>query len=247
MTIDHNQTISILPLGAWEQHGPHLPLQTDTIIASELAARLAKDAHAVKLNILPTEEIGYSIEHLDFGGSKSLNYAEAISRWLDIIEQQVKTGVRKILLLNAHGGNSPLLSIVATEARVKWNVLVVVTHWTRFGLPKHLSKTIDASIDIHAGEIETSIMLAIAPDLVYMKTAENYPSKQSEYLEKFTWLSAYGRHPFGWKMNDLNTDGVTGYVTRSSAEKGEQMLDHAIQGLTELLQDMIQFDVTQLK
>lgn len=107
MNTEPDQSITVLPLGAWEQHGPHLPLQTDTIIASEFAARLEKHAFAVNINILPTEPIGYSVEHMDFEGSRSLSYDEAISKWLSIIEEQVNLGHRKILLLNAHGGNSP--------------------------------------------------------------------------------------------------------------------------------------------
>ncbi|MEP4475428.1 MAG: creatininase family protein, partial [Lentilitoribacter sp.] len=127
MNNEPSQSITVLPLGAWEQHGPHLPMQTDTIIASEFASRLKKHIFPAKINVLPTEPIGYSVEHLDFDGSKSLSYDEAISNWLTIIKEQVQKGHRKILLLNAHGGNSPLLTIVATEARVRWNVLVVVT------------------------------------------------------------------------------------------------------------------------
>ena len=247
MKTEPDQSITVLPLGAWEQHGPHLPLQTDTIIASEFAARLEKHAFAVNINILPTEPIGYSVEHMNFEGSKSLSYDEAISKWLSIIEEQVNLGRRKILLLNAHGGNSPLLTIVATEARVKWNVLVVVTHWTRFGLPEHLQSTIDKSIDIHAGDIETSIMLAIAPDLVDRKKAQDYPSQQSEYIGKFKHLRAYGQHAFGWKMSDLNENGVVGFATRAKPEKGHQILDHAFKGICELVEDMVAFDMNDLK
>lgn len=247
MNNELNQTITVLPLGAWEQHGPHLPLQTDAIIASEFASRLEKHAFPVKINVLPTEPIGYSVEHLDFNGSKSLSYDEAISKWLKIIKVQVQKGHRKILLLNAHGGNSPLLTIVATEARVRWNVLVVVTHWTRFGLPEHLQSTTDKSIDIHAGDIETSIMLAIAPDLVDMKKAHDYGSRQSEYIKNFKHLRAYGQHSFGWKMKDLNEHGVVGFVTRAKAEKGHQIIDHAFSGICELIEDMIAFDISELK
>ena len=244
MNTEPDQSITVLPLGAWEQHGPHLPLQTDTIIASEFAARLEKHAFAVNINILPTEPIGYSVEHMDFEGSRSLSYDEAISKWLSIIEEQVNLGHRKILLLNAHGGNS---TIVATEARVKWNALVVVTHWTRFGLPEHLRSTIDKSIDIHAGDIETSIMLAIAPDLVDRKKVQDYSSQQSEYIDNFKHLRAYGQHAFGWKMSDLNENGVVGFATRAKPEKGHQILDHAFKGICELIEDMIAFNMEDLK
>lgn len=247
MKIEPDHSITVLPLGAWEHHGPHLPLQTDTIIASEFATRLETHEFPVKISILPTEAIGYSIEHLDFKGSKSFSYDEAISHWLAIIEKQVHLGSRKFLLLNAHGGNSPLLTIVATEARVRWNVLVVVTHWTRFGLPEHLQSTIDKSIDIHAGEIETSIMMAIAPDLVDMKKARDYNSRQNDFIDKFKYLRAYGPHAFGWKMQDLNKNGVVGFVTRAKPEIGHQILDHAFVGICDLINDIIAFDTSKLK
>lgn len=242
-----NETIVILPFGAYEQHGPHLPNNTDTIIATKLAEKLDEVIDLFEIKLLPTEEIGYSIEHLDFGGTKSLTYHGAIDRWLGIIKQQYELGYRKILLLNAHGGNSPLLTIVATEARVKWNMLVVATHWTRFGLPAELTPALDKSIDIHAGEIETSIMLSIQPDLVKMDHAENFASKQSDYTASFKYLRAYGAHAFGWKMNDLNDQGAVGNASRATAQKGELIINHAVSGLKDLVTDMSQFKVEQFQ
>lgn len=239
--------IIVLPLGAYEQHGPHLPPETDAIIAKELAGRLKAAVSKIEIEVLPTEEIGYSIEHLDFGNTKSLEYNEAITRWLGIIKSQYDSGHNKILLLNAHGGNSPLLTIVATEARIRWNMLVVVTHWTRFGLPDKLSVEIDKSIDIHAGDIETSIMLAIAPEKVGQEKTQAFQSRQKEYAEKFKHLRAYGPHAFGWKMSDLNAQGATGRADLATAEKGKHILDHAIKGLTELINDIDQFDISELK
>lgn len=242
-----HETIVVLPFGAYEQHGSHLPSDTDTIIATELAQRLEEDIDLVEIKLLPTEQIGYSIEHLDFGKTKSLGYQEAIRGWLDIIKQQYDIGHRKVLLLNAHGGNSPLLTIVATEARVKWNMLVVVTHWARFGLPSELTDEMNKSIDIHAGDIETSIMLSINSNLVDMKHAENFESKQTDYAKNFKFLRAYGPHAFGWKMNDLNDKGVVGNASAATAEKGKLIVDHAVAGLKDLVVDMSQFDVKQFQ
>lgn len=247
MNTPASKTIVILPFGAYEQHGPHLPSQTDTIIATEVATKLAEAVDLFEIKLLATEEIGYSVEHLDFGKTKSFTYHEAIERWLGIIEQQYDLGYRKVLLLNAHGGNSPLLTILATEARVRWNMLVVATHWARFGLPNELASTMDKSIDIHAGDIETSIMLSINPDLVNMKYADNFHSKQSDYINNFKFLRAYGPHAFGWKMNDLNDQGVVGNASAATAEKGKLILDHSVSGLKELVTDMSQFDVSQFQ
>jgi creatinine amidohydrolase len=240
-----SQIIVILPLGAHEQHGPHLPLDTDAIIAQEFGKKLDQLSQHETL-LLATETVGYSIEHLDFDGSQSLNYSDAIDRWLSIIKTQYDLGYRKLLLLNAHGGNSPLLTIVATEARVRWNMLVVVTHWTRFGLPEQLVSHIDRSIDIHAGEIETSMMLAIAPDKVQLDQAKDFPSKQKDYTERYKHLRAYGPHAFGWKMGDLNKDGVVGNAQNANVATGQMIIDHTLKGLVELVDDMHKFDQTSL-
>jgi creatinine amidohydrolase len=239
--------IAILPLGAHEQHGPHLPFETDALIAQHVAERLRDAAPAsVTVELLPVERVGYSIEHMDVTGTRTLGFDEAVNRWIEIAGQSAARGLRRLMLLNAHGGNSPLLTIVATEARVRFNMLVVATSWTRFGFPAELIAPEDKAFDIHAGDIETSVMLAIHPDLVRMDAIADFPSRQAEYARRFTHLRAYGPHAFGWKMSDLNVEGAAGNASRATAEKGEVMLDHAVSGLTELLADMAEFDVDEL-
>ena len=159
---DTSDWIAVLPLGATEQHGPHLPLETDTLIASGLVERL-KIALPKKLQVtfLPVEPVGYSPEHLDYPGSRSLAFDEAINRWIAIGENLSSLGIRKLVLLNAHGGNSPLMSLVATELRCRFDMLCVATSWTRMGRPNGLISDRDAAIDIHGGDIETSVMLAL--------------------------------------------------------------------------------------
>lgn len=240
--------IAILPLGAHEQHGPHLPFETDSLIAQQVAERLRDAAPAaIKPELLPVESIGYSIEHMDVSGTRTLGFDEAVNRWTGIAGDCAKRGIRRLMLLNAHGGNSPLLTIVATEARVRFNMLVVATSWTRFGFPAHIIAPEDKAFDIHAGDIETSVMLAIRPDLVRLDAVRDFPSRQADYARRFKHLRAYGPHAFGWKMSDLNTDGAAGKASRATAQKGEALLDHAVSGLAELLVDMAAFDVDELK
>lgn len=242
MTKISKDSIIILPLGATEQHGPHLSSDTDTIIATEFANRLKDNCPNSDLIILPVEHIGYSIEHLDFQNTKSLTYAQAVEKWLSIIEEYYTKGGRKFLLLNAHGGNSPLMTIVATEARVRWNILVVSTSWSRFGLPDGLNKTIDRTIDIHAGMIETSMMLAIDPKKVDMSKAQDFTSKQTDYISTLTHLRAYGPHAFGWKMQDLNKKGAVGNASAATATIGEAIIAHAMVGLQSVIRDMEKFE-----
>jgi creatinine amidohydrolase len=239
-----NRTIAILPLGAHEYHGPHLPLETDTIIAGAITTRLRNalpdDLHMV---FLDAEPVGYSPEHLDRPGTKSLAYGEAIEKWLAIAADLAGRGIMKLILLNAHGGNSPLMTIVATEARIRFNMLCVATSWTRFGMPNGVIAPEAKAIDIHGGDIETSVMLAVAPDKVDMTKARNFPSAQSTYARNFSHLRAYGPHAFGWAMRDLNADGAAGNAVTATAEKGEALLAHAVRGLVALVDDVGRFDV----
>ncbi|EKF58846.1 putative creatinine amidohydrolase [Agrobacterium albertimagni AOL15] len=244
---DRRDWIAVLPLGAHEQHGPHLPFETDTIIADGIMRRVAEALPSyLPVTILPAEPVGYSIEHMDVKGSRTLTYDAAINRWLDIAEDLNRQGIRKLVLMNAHGGNSPLLTIVATEARVRFNMLVVATSWTRFGQPEGWITPEAKAIDIHGGDIETSVMLALAPDRVDMTKAESFPSRQSDFAARFRHLRAYGPHAFGWKMSDLNSQGVAGNAAAATAERGERLLDHAVAGVLELLEDVHAFDIATL-
>ncbi|KQV35040.1 MULTISPECIES: creatininase family protein [unclassified Rhizobium] len=240
--------IAVLPLGAHEQHGPHLPPETDAIIATGLVERtIARLPTTLPVTFLPTEAIGYSIEHADFAVTRSLSYDEAISRWLAIAEDLSRLGIRKLVLFNAHGGNSPLITIATTEARVRFNMLAVATSWTRFGQPQGLIDPADKAIDIHGGDIETSVMLALAPAQVKMEKAAAFPSRQSDFIRDFTHLRAYGPHAFGWKMQDLNDEGVAGNAAAATAERGEQLIDHAVTCFIELLEDVDRFDLSMLR
>jgi creatinine amidohydrolase len=186
-----SRTIAILPLGAHEYHGPHLPLETDTIIAKAVAGELRKALpETMDAIFLEAEPVGYSPEHLDRPGTKSLAFDEAVNRWLGIAEDLAGRGIRKLLLLNAHGGNAPLMTIVATEARVRLKMLCVATSWTRFGTPDGLIAPEAKALDIHGGEIETSVMLAVAPDKVDMAKAQDFHSAQSEFAERYRHLRA---------------------------------------------------------
>jgi creatinine amidohydrolase len=241
------QTIAILPLGAHEHHGPHLPLETDTLIAEGVAARLkAALPPTTDALFLEADPIGYSIEHSDREGTRSLAFNEAVESWLDIADNLAQSGIRKLILLNAHGGNSPLLTIVATEARVRFKMLCVATSWTRFGVPDGIISPEDKAVDIHAGEIETSVMLALHPELVDMSQARNFVSRQSEFARDFKHLRAYGPHAFGWMMRDLNADGAAGNAAAATAEKGEKLIAHAVNGLVQLVEDVARFDVSAL-
>ncbi|WP_183871120.1 creatininase family protein [Rhizobium sp. BK491] len=244
---ERRKWIAVLPLGAYEQHGPHLPFETDALIAGGIVSRLKVALPAnLPVTFLAVEPVGYSIEHMDVVGTRTLAFDEAVRRWLGIAEKMNNLGIRKFVMLNAHGGNSPLMTIVATEARVRFDMLAVATSWTRFGVPDGLISPDDKAIDIHGGDIETSVMLALHPEKVDMSKASNFPSRQSEFIKGFKHLRAYGPHAFGWKMSDLSAQGVAGNAGVATAEKGERLISHSVKGLVELLEDVDRFDVSTL-
>lgn len=237
--------IAVLPLGAHEQHGPHLPFETDAIIAAGIAARVETTLpDELDVVFLPVEPVGYSVEHMDVDGTKTLTFMEAVDRWIAIAGELAGQGIRKLVFLNAHGGNSPLMTIVATEARVRFNMLCVASSWTRFGAEAGIVTPDEKALGIHGGDIETSVMLALAPEKVDMTKAEDFITRQSDFARDFKHLRAYGPHAFGWKMADLNEQGVTGNASLATREKGEAMIARAVSGFIELLEDVDRFDLT---
>ena len=245
---DLSHWIVVLPLGATEQHGPHLPVETDTLIAEGIASRLkAEVAGRLPVTFMPAQPVGYSPEHMDYPGTNTLAYDDAIKQWVGIGEVLAGRGIRKLVLLNAHGGNSPLMTIVGMELRLRKQMLCVATSWTRFGYPEAVISPQEAALDIHAGLIETSVMLALYPDRVDMSKAQDFASEQQRFVDENRYLAAYGKHAFGWKMQDLNPLGATGNALAATAEKGERLLDHAVSGLADLLGDIDRFDLAALE
>src|SRR5690606_40043769 len=139
----------------------------------------------LEFTLLPVEQRGYSIEHSDDARTATLSYVEALERWIAIGEQLTAGGTKNLVLLNAHGGNSPLMTIVTTELRVRHRMLAVATSWTRFGYPADLVSEEERALGIHGGFIETSVMLAIRPDLVAMDKARDFASEQARLQRQF--------------------------------------------------------------
>lgn len=246
-SVEPADAIVVLPLGAHEQHGPHLPAETDSVIAQGVCERLQNRLGSVNIHFLPTETVGYSVEHLDFPQTRSLTIAQALERWIGIGEKLNDAGIKKLIMMNAHGGNSPIMALVAQELRVRCSMLAVATSWTRFIKGSDVVDAAEHAFGIHGGDIETSVMLELAPQMVDMSRAENFPNLQQRLAETCTHLRAYGPHSFGWKAADLNLDGVNGDAAAASAEKGRKLLNIAVDGLAELVNDVAAFDLSALR
>ena len=240
---DRARWIVVLPLAATEQHGPHLPLETDVLIAQAYLARvreLLSDTAAV--SFLPIERIGISSEHTDFPGTQTLSPEKAIHDWMALGESVAQAGPRKLVIVTSHGGNSAAMSLVAQELRTRRHMLVITTSWGRLSAPETMFPPEEIEHGIHGGAIETSIMLARYGDQVRRETIANFSPSTIAMKKNFRWLSAQRPAPFAWQAQDLHPSGAIGDATLATAEKGERLIDQGAKAFCELLAEIDRFD-----
>lgn len=239
--------IAVLPVAAIEQHGPHLPVATDAAIAQGMVSasvdRLMGDIPAT---FLPIQEIGKSNEHISSPGTLTQSWDTVTKAWIEIGESVHRAGLRKMVIVNSHGGNVPIIDIVARELRVRFDMLCVATGWMRFGLPPGCYSEDERKYGIHGCDVETSIMLHLRPELVRMDKAQDFKSTQLDFINEFKHLRAHGPAQFGWKAQDLNIAGTVGNAAAANPEKGEQTVAFQAERFVELLQDVHQFDPNRL-
>lgn len=230
--IDPARTIAILPTAAVEQHGPHLPVGTDTIINTHLCALLAERAPAdLDLRILPVMAVGKSNEHLWAPGTLTLSASTALAAWTEIGLSVARAGIRKIVILNSHGGNADLISILGRELRVQANMLAVRLGWGAMGMPPGLYSDQETRFGIHGGDMETSLLLHFRPDTVDMTAARDFRS-----TAETAPIPPIGAVAQAWISSDLNPAGVVGEAHLASAEKGRLTAEHIITDVIGLLQ-----------
>lgn len=245
--LDPETTVVVWPIAAIEQHGPHLPVATDMAIAEgmvgEVEARLPDD---LAILILPTQAIGKSNEHLRSPGTITLSAETALRAWVEIGEAVHRAGLRKLVMVNSHGGNVDLISIVARELRVRFGMLVVGCSWSRFGRPPGLYTDEELAVGIHAGDVETSLMLHFRPDLVRMEKAENFAPASIEIAKTFDVLRPTGFTAFGWIAQDLHPSGAAGDASRATADKGRATAAFSAEMFIKLLYDVTKFRLDRL-
>lgn len=240
--------IAVLPLAAVEQHGPHLPLGVDVDIGEAYLAKartLIPDA--LPVTFLPLQRIGVSVEHNAFTGTLSLSPQTAIAAWTEIGESLARAGLRKLVLITSHGGNSAVMEIVARELRARFGMLAVTVGWHRFGYPDGVFPAQEIAHGIHGGAVETSIMQAARPALVRADQIRNAVPASLDMAREFKWLNASRPAGFAWMSQDLNATGAIGDGTLASAAKGEAALAHGAQAFVELLREIDRFDLERLK
>lgn len=229
--IDPLRTIAILPTAAVEQHGPHLPVGTDTIINTHLCRLLAERAPAdLDLRILPVMAVGKSNEHLWAPGTLTLSASTALAAWTEIGLSVARAGVRKIVILNSHGGNSDLISILARELRVQAGMLAVRLGWGALGMPPGLYSDQETRFGIHGGDMETSLLLHFRPNTVDMAAARDFRSSAETAP-----IPPIGAVAQAWISSDLNPAGVVGEAHLATAEKGRLTAEHLVSDVVVLL------------
>jgi creatinine amidohydrolase len=232
------QSIIVLPIGSTEQHGRHLPLGTDILIAYEVLLRALQRA-PIDLNIIvaPPVSIGLSIEHLEFPGTLTMKDAESLISYVkNICNNFVTYGARKIVIWNGHGGNTSSLMTVVRAVRRETGALVVMAQWFEMISPTDMSDITDTECHIHADETETSVMLYLFPELVQMTDAVK--ELPEDFLKSTYFKNLDGTPYVSWLTKDVSKSGVIGDPMTATREKGEKIVEAAINGTCNFLKEV---------
>lgn len=235
--------IAVQPIGATEQHGPHLPLATDAILAEALAERaIAKLPLEVPAWTLPTLAYGRSPEHVGRAGTVSLSMTTLIAVCMDVARAVAGSGIRTLVFVNAHGGNPDLLRAINRDIRAEFGVNAYTVHAPTLPLPDDLIAQMPRpDIDVHAGFYETSIMLALRPDAVALADAAPDGLAVADALAEYGRISLFGAIPLPWHVDHLTWSGTIGDPTGADAVWGEAALDVQSTALAEAILELATF------
>jgi creatinine amidohydrolase len=239
--------IAVLPLAATEQHGPHLPVGTDVMIAEAYLARVRELLpDTIPATFLPLQPVGISTEHVDYPGTLTLPTEAALKSWMALGESVARAGVKKFVMVTSHGGNSAAMTLVAQDLRANCGLLAVTTSWSRLSAADKLFSAEELRHGIHGGAVETSIMLARYPAAVRKEAIADFPSASIPMERDYRWLSTQRPAPFAWQTQDLHPAGAVGDATKATAENGEALLDQGARAFCELLAEIDNFDAKKL-
>jgi creatinine amidohydrolase len=245
--LDAGRVVAVLPVGAVEQHGPHLPVRVDAAINAGIVARAVElmpdDCPALILPMLP---VGKSDEHLAFPGTLTLSHETLARVWFELGESVHRAGIRKILFLNSHGGQPQLLDIVCRDLRVKLDMFAVAAMWSQIIDLDALFDAQENKHGIHGGQCETSIMLHLHPELVQMDCAENFVPLSVAIERESQLLRPEGGVSFGWQAQDLHPMGACGNAAKAEAGLGQAAVDRAAARLLTLIDDISRYPLSRI-
>lgn len=244
------QTVAVLPLGATEQHGPHLPLGTDTVIADGLVDSALK-ALPMGLSVLrlPTLSLGQSLEHTAYPGTLTLSSTTFQGMLNDLGDAVARAGCRRLVLFSSHGGNLADAETMALALRARHAMLVVKACY--FDFPPPATDPLperEQREGLHGGALETALMLHYAPEQVITAKVSHWPSVDFTALADYRWLGAEsGAGRFAWMAGDLNAAGVSGNATLATAAMGKALDGHYAGILAELIGEAARFPLSALR
>ncbi|HUA56864.1 MAG TPA: creatininase family protein [Candidatus Sulfotelmatobacter sp.] len=247
--LDRTRVIAVLPVAAIEQHGPHLPVAVDACIGrgivERLVARLPVD---LPVTILPMIAVGKSNEHQGFPGTLTLSTETLTRVWTEVGESVARAGIRKLVILNSHGGQPQIMDIVARDLRVRHAMFVVAASYWGVGGPQGLFPDAELRHGIHGGSAETSMMLYLRPDLVRDAERRNFVPASVALERDYRHLRPEGAGVgFGWQTQDLNPMGACGDATDADAARGQRIIEQVADGLVELLREVDRYPLDKLR
>ena len=247
---DIAQIVAVLPVAATEQHGPHLPVSVDTTLVDGVVnAALPHLAADLPILFLPTQQIGKSNEHIRFPGTLTLSAQTIISLWMDIGRSVARSGIKKLVLLNSHGGQASIMDIVARDLRTEHDLIVYSANWYNLPLGDAVMGLFPAHehrFGIHAGDIETSMMLALREKYVDMAQAQNFHSTSQDRAAQYPVLGNGSSAKLGWQMQDYNAMGAAGNAAAATAAKGQALIHAAGLQLANLLKEVSELPLSTL-
>lgn len=233
--------VILQPVGAIEQHGPHLPLVVDAAISTAVVGKALEQLPAdIPAYALPPLCYGKSNEHWHFPGTITLNAQTLIATLMEVGQSLYRAGFRKFALVNGHGGQPQIIEIVARDLHQQYEDFMVfpLFVWRVANVAPALLTPQELEFGIHAGDAETSLLLSILPEQVNMSAAvKEYPQN----LPENSLLSMEGDLPFAWMMRDLSRSGVLGDPTVATKEKGDQILASLAASWAQVIQDIYIF------
>lgn len=236
------RTVAVLPVAAIEQHGPHLPLSVDAaLLRGVIDAALPLLPPDLPVLFLPPQDVGLSTEHTAFPGTLTLSPATVIALWSELGACVARAGIRKLLLFNGHGGQVSVMDIVARELRQQHSLLVYSASWFSLPLPEAVQGLFSAEehrFGIHGGQVETSMMLHLAPQTVRMAHAQQFRSTSQDRAERYPLLGNGRSARMGWAIQDYHPAGAVGDAAGATAQKGRAVVEAAAAQLALLLGEM---------